>query len=87
MKNRKGLYVRVEDFSTIYRLYDTDILTRGITTFVLNSGGWRTNHTKNCMNDNLPDEYYVFQKDFIWYLKTPNEVVDFVDNMVVIYEG
>lgn len=85
MKNRKGLSnsLTIKDGhkALVYRLYDTNIVTITINGITLNSGGWRTNHTKNCMNDNLPEGYKVKQKNFDWFLETPNETIPFTDNM------
>ena len=90
---RAGLQVlnSVEGFkqTTIHKLYDTNIVTlenqgTGYTNVILNSGSFRTNHTKNCMNDIL-DQFNlkVIQKDFSWFLVDNHNTVawDFEDNM------
>lgn len=90
---RAGLQVlnSVEGFkqTTIHKLYDTNIVTlenqgTGYTNVILNSGSFRTNHTKNCMNDVL-DQFNlkVIQKDFSWFLVDNHNTVawDFEDNM------
>jgi len=94
---RKGL--RVLDFivanrqTVIHKLYDTDIITIQndtvknnivYTSVFLNSGGWRTNHTKNCMNDVLTQfNLKVIQRDFSWYLVDSENTIawDFEDGM------
>lgn len=94
MRNRKGLRVfksvdtglNMEPiFTSFYTLYDTQILAiqHNDKQIRLNSGGWKTNHTKNCMNDNLPEGYRVFQKNFEWYVETPQGTLDFEDEMVI----
>lgn len=83
IKKRKGLSVRTNEFTNevVFRLYDTDILELDHGVIRLNTNGWKTNHTKNCMNDNLPQGYKVFQKNYTWYVDTPNGTVEFIDNM------
>ena len=84
MKKRKGLTVRIVNAVATYRLYNTDILDIGYKWFILNTGGFKTNHTKNCMNDNLPDGYKVYQENFVWYVKEPNgDSRTFKDNMKI----
>ena len=72
---RKGLNIFSIGNKEYYKLYDTVIviaehLEDGSTRIRLNNGGWKTNHTKNCMNDFLKRfGFGVFQKDFKWYVK------------------
>jgi hypothetical protein len=72
---RKGLNVWSIGNKEYYKLYDTVIviaehLEDGSTRIRLNNGGWKTNHTKNCMNDFLRRfGFRVFQKDFKWYVR------------------
>ena len=90
MTNRKGLAAYNDGKNINVILYNTKILSIEILTnnITLNTGGYSTNHTKNCINDWLPEEYSVFQKNFEWYVSTPQGVVDFKDNMVLnINEG
>lgn len=84
-KTRKGLRAFVTGETRGFQLYDTLILSMNDTYLWLKSGGFRTNHTKNCINDNLPSGYRVFQKDFEWYVDTPFGVVDFTEEMVINY--
>lgn len=92
MKNRKGLssyttLVKNENAVTqnvtVYHLYQTNILEVYPDKLKLNSGGWYTRHIKNCINDNLPAGYRVFQSKLEWYVETPNGVIDFDNNMVI----
>ena len=75
--------------TTTHKLYDTNIVTienhvTEYTNVILNSGGWQTKHTKNCMNDIL-DQFNlkVIQKDFSWFLVDNHNTIawDFEDNM------
>jgi hypothetical protein len=90
---RKGLQVlnSVEGFkqTTIHKLYDTNIVTienhaTEYTNVILNSGSWKTNHTKNCMNDVL-DQFNlkVVQKNFNWFLVDSENTIawDFENGM------
>ena len=74
MRQRKGLNVWNIGNKEYYKLYDTVIviaenLEDGSTRIRLNNGGWKTNHTKNCINDFLKRfGFKVYQKDFVWYV-------------------
>ena len=83
MKKRSGLNVTNYRGQTIAQLYNTVIFIREGNNIKLNSGGWRTNHTKNCINDLLPARLHLYQKDFEWYLydKINDHTINFEDNM------
>jgi hypothetical protein len=85
---RAGLNIHSNSMKTIHTLYSTDIVKMeykgDYTNIVLNAGGWRTNHTKNCMNDILSRfDLKVIQKDFSWYLVDNDNTIawDFEDGM------
>jgi len=72
--NRKGLSVWNVGDKEYHKLYDTVIVDFNHDdegrTVTLNTGGWKTNHTKNCMNDFLGRfGFGVYQKDFVWYVR------------------
>ena len=73
MRQRKGLSVWNVGDKEYHRLYNTVIVdfnhdSEG-RTVTLNTGGWKTNHTKNYMNDFLKRfGFKVYQKDFVWYV-------------------
>ena len=85
---RKGLSVWNVGNKEYYKLYDTVIviaehLEDGSTRIRLNNGGWKTNHTKNCMNDFLRRfGFRVFQKDFKWYVRGRELPFEFETDMV-----
>ena len=85
---RKGLNVWNIGNKEYYKLYDTVIviaehLEDGSTRIRLNNGGWKTNHTKNCMNDFLRRfGFGVFQKDFKWYVRGREVPFEFETDMV-----
>lgn len=75
MRYPKGMAVVPTNGLTIARLYDTNIVTIDYVnnTIHLNNGGWETKHTKKCMNIILEQfGYYVYQKDFQWYVSNRN---------------
>ena len=55
---------------------------------ILNSGGWETPTTKDRMNATAHENglcYYVYQKDFVWYVVLDNKkCYPFEDNMQLI---
>ena len=86
---RAGLQVLDFNGTTIHKLYNTNIVKiehtdTGYINIVLNSGGYQTNHTKNCMNDVLNRfDIKVFQKNFEWVFSIDNGAMtwDFEDGM------
>ena len=90
MRQRKGLSVWNIGNKEYYKLYDTVIviaehLENGSTRIRLNNGGWKTNHTKNCMNDFLKlFGFKVSQVDFVWYVSGPSDTVRFDDDKITL---
>lgn len=68
---------------TLVRLYGTIIVLSEAGYIRLNTDGHNTRHTKNCMNDFLPNGYTIFQEDFEWYVSTPKGDLIFTDNMKI----
>lgn len=92
MKQRKGLNVIEKTLTNLNmngvytkqaQLYDTLIYDQCENEIRLNSGGFKTKHTKNCINDLLSFGYDLFQKDYIWYVRTPDETLEFFDGMII----
>ena len=85
---RKGLNVWSIGNKEYYKLYDTVIviaehLEDGSTRIRLNHNGFKTNHTKNCMNDFLRRfGFGVYQKDWKWYVKGREVSFEFETDMV-----
>ena len=52
----------------------------------LDSGGYQTVTTKDRMNRFLPLGYRVYQKDFDWYLHTPEGTREYQDGMQIKLE-
>lgn len=69
--------------NTAYRLHDTDVVTKLPNgDIVLNSGGWKTNTTKDRINT-YANGIYISQVKGIWYVKG----YQFKDGMVVHPDG
>ena len=86
MKKRAGLNVVNHEGQTIAQLYNTVIFVQKRNgDIVLNRGSWITKHTKHCINDMLPPKYYVYQKNFVWYVKDRinDTVQEFKNNMIL----
>ena len=85
---RKGLEIFNIGDKEYYKLYDTVIVIREIQAdgshrIRLNHNGFKTNHTKNCMNDFLRRfGFGVFQKDFVWYVRGRELPFEFETDMV-----
>jgi hypothetical protein len=73
----KNLKERYENGKRIIRLYDTDIVEFDGRKVVLNSGGWRTETTKNNMNRIGEGKFYVFSENGDWYVKTKKRKMEF----------
>ena len=85
---RKGLEIFNIGDKEYYKLYDTvivisEIQADGSHRIRLNHNGFKTNHTKNCMNDFLRRfGFKVYQKDFVWYVKGRELPFEFETDMV-----
>jgi len=84
----KGAYrnaiIEMPDNRTVYIYHKTPIVTEKEGTYILNNGGWETSTTKERINRHIPSGYYVRQKDFTWYLETPNnEQIEFKNGMTI----
>jgi len=85
---RKGLSIFNIGDKEYYKLYNTVIVIREIQAdgshrIRLNHNGWKTNHTKNCMNDFLRRfGFGVYQKDFKWYVRGRELPFEFETDMV-----
>lgn len=85
---RKGLNAFFEDGQTKVVLYNTVILRLDGKHITLNSGGWLTKHTKNCMNDWLNRAgYRVFQRKGQWFVSAigADKNFEFKDGMKIDY--
>lgn len=65
------------------RLHDTNILEYKGSKIILDSGGFQTRTTKDRLNKYLPNDVYIYQKDFDWYLKRDNKIIPFKDEMII----
>ena len=89
MKKRAGLSVTdyvSEQIGEIVvgKLYDTFIYINECGYIKLNSGGYRTRHTKNCINDLLPEGYSLNQIKGEWKITKPcGDSIPFEDNMKI----
>jgi len=79
---RNTLEIKTKDGFKI-RLYNTNIIEKTKDGYILNSGGFQTDTTKSRINDNLPIGYKVFQKDYDWFIQTPQKIVEFKDNILI----
>jgi hypothetical protein len=59
--------------------HETPILSFWKDRFKINSGGWRTMSTKERINEFLPGEFRITQKDSVWYLNG----LPYYDGMIV----
>lgn len=78
--------IRTAGGTTYVRYHGTDVVAFNSRHVWLDSGGWQTVTTKLRMNqasNQFDLGYRVYQKDFQWYVNTPNGVVEFQDNMVI----
>jgi hypothetical protein len=83
----KGLSITNIKTYKVAKLYNTNIVEIDLSTGLisLNSGTWKTKHTKKCMNLVL-SQYgaQVIQKDFNWYVITKdNKKQAFFDGIQV----
>lgn len=82
----KGLSVIEHNGLLLAKLYDTIIvsLDKKAKVLTLNSGGWKTKHTKKCINLVLEDYFIsVYQKQFEWFIHFSTETIPFNDNVPI----
>ena len=67
-KLRNNTYLlRVEEHTLAVKLYAVCVVyIRDDGTYVLNSGGWQTHTTKQCINEYT--HAWIYQKKYVWYL-------------------
>ena len=86
----KGMSVVPTGNITVARLYNTNIVTinHSDNIITLNSGGWKTKHTKKCSNLILSRyDMHLYQKDFTWYVvDQDNKTIEYTDNMEIGYK-
>ena len=73
--NNTRLYFESAWKETYYsiRLHDNEIMRIYKDRIVPSDGGWQTVTTKARLNEHLPHTFYVFQKNWDWYLKVLSE--------------
>jgi len=65
------------------RLYNTDILQFKGDKIILSSGGYKTNTTKSRINQFLPGEIKVYQKNFKWFINNNGRELEFFDGIEI----
>jgi len=78
--------IRTEDGTTRVRYHYTDVVSFDRDMVTLDTGGWETATTKLRMNQascQFGLGYRVYQKDFDWFVTTPNgNTVEFTGNII-----
>lgn len=83
-KSPKGLQFFENENKAYGKLYNTMIFTKIDGTVTLDSGGWKTMHTKKCLNLIFRDlnlGVSVYQKKGEWFVVNDGAVMPFVDRM------
>jgi len=87
LTTEKGAYrdVSVElNGQTVNYYHQNPIVVTDGERVLVHSCGWLTPTTKERINRYLPAGYRVFQRDFEWFVSTPDgETVEFEDGMVI----
>lgn len=86
MRLPKGLSIVSVQNIKVAKLYSTNIVEIIDNRIKLRTGGWRTKHTKKCMNLILnPLGLNVIQKDWEWYVyQNGTQVAVFQDDNVEV---
>jgi len=69
--------------ATVHFYHQSAVVVRDGRTLRLDSHGYRTSTTKKRINRHLPAGYSVVQRDYDWYLETPDGREEFRDGMTV----
>lgn len=86
LTTEKGAYrdvsVRIDGL-VVHFYHQSAVVIEDGDTYILDSHGYRTMTTKQRMSRHLPPGYIVRQRDFEWFVHTPEGVRDFEDGMVI----
>lgn len=88
LTTRNGAYrdttVQMPDGRTVHFYHQSPVVVRDGATYRLDSHGYRTMTTKERINRHLPRGWKVIQRDFEWFLTTPDgERREFADGMTI----
>lgn len=77
---------KIYEFGTFTKIkyHKTDVVSFNDYEIILNSNGWRTQTTKNRMNQASNEfdlGFTVYQRDSVWYVDYKGETLKFVDHM------
>ena len=84
---RRGSYrdeVYYYDGKTYYYYHQNLIMIKEGNIRVMSNCGWATPTTKKRLNEYLPYEYYIYQENFEWFIKTPEKTIPFYNDMVMV---
>ena len=85
--NRVGSHKTVigtDDGWTFVQYHATEVVQWNESTIILNSNGWETVTTKLRMNqasNQFDLGFYVYQKDFNWFVEYKGEILKYYDGM------
>ena len=65
----------------IIKLYATEILKFKGNRIILSSGGYKTHTTKARINQFLPGDIRVYQKNYEWYIDNQGKILEFFDGI------
>ena len=72
--------IRQEGPDIVITYHATDVVRFNAKRIILDTGGWKTNTTKTRMNQASAQYglgYYVYQKDFSWYVECNGKTLPF----------
>jgi len=83
------LMIHYKNGITAYRLHNTDIIRINTSNgnITLNNGGYKTSTTKNRINQFTPSNFYLYQKNHIWYINTLKEKFSFYNGITFDLQG
>jgi len=83
----KGAYrdvsVEMPDSRIIHFYHQSPVVVEQSGSYRISSCGYQTSTTKERINRYIPYPYKVIQRDFNWYLETPEGRKDFKDGMII----
>jgi len=84
----KGAYrdvtVELPDGSIVHYYHQSPVVVRDGQQYRLDNHGYKTSTTKERINRHIPSGYSVVQRDFTWYVETPDgDRLEFENGMVL----
>lgn len=81
--NKRDVIVEFDGYKYYFYHQTPVVIKMGNGMYSLANNGFRTMSTKKRINNRLPSGFKLFQRDFEWYIETPEGELKFIDGMTL----